>query len=259
MDFRTRRQLTVIVVVLLIVAAIGGGAFWLLRPAPTCQDNRQNQGEEDVDCGGPCVPCAFRHQQPLAVFWVRFVKVRENTYDVAAEVRNPNVRLGAPTFDYTFKLLDTVGVAVSERRGRSYIYPGETIHLVEAGLTSGRTIERAAVTVTGVDWVLADAIAPDLAAGSKEYAVEGEGQNQSSVVKAIVTDRSNRDFPEVLVNAVVFDERGNLLGVHRTEIAVLRAGASEALRFVWPEVFRMPPVSILIEPRSRVLLPGLEP
>lgn len=30
---------------------LGGG------PAPTCDDGIQNQGEEGIDCGGPCAPC----------------------------------------------------------------------------------------------------------------------------------------------------------------------------------------------------------
>ncbi|PHI20399.1 hypothetical protein CEQ90_08035 [Lewinellaceae bacterium SD302] len=30
---------------------LGGG------PAPTCNDGIQNQGEEGIDCGGPCAPC----------------------------------------------------------------------------------------------------------------------------------------------------------------------------------------------------------
>ncbi|MCB9734190.1 MAG: hypothetical protein H6745_16460 [Deltaproteobacteria bacterium] len=27
--------------------------------APTCSDSARNQGESDVDCGGPCDPCAL--------------------------------------------------------------------------------------------------------------------------------------------------------------------------------------------------------
>jgi len=27
------------------------------KPIPDCYDNIQNQGEQGVDCGGPCVPC----------------------------------------------------------------------------------------------------------------------------------------------------------------------------------------------------------
>jgi len=27
------------------------------KPVPDCFDNIQNQGEQGIDCGGPCVPC----------------------------------------------------------------------------------------------------------------------------------------------------------------------------------------------------------
>ena len=137
MDFRARRQLAVLGVIALVVGGIGFLIFRAGLPDPSCQDNRKNQGEEDTDCGGPCASCALREQKPVEIFWTRFVQVRANTYDVAAEVRNPNVRIAAVFFDYEFKLFDTAGVAVVSRRGRAFLYPGETAHLIEIGLLSG--------------------------------------------------------------------------------------------------------------------------
>jgi len=36
------------------------------EPEPSCYDNMQNQGEEDVDCGGPCDPCEEEKPEPQA-------------------------------------------------------------------------------------------------------------------------------------------------------------------------------------------------
>ena len=55
------------------------GAFFRYTPLdvqleesePTCYDKRQNQGEEDVDCGGPChgsASCNDHHVVPLILF-----------------------------------------------------------------------------------------------------------------------------------------------------------------------------------------------
>lgn len=255
MDFRTRRQLVVLLAVGLAAAGIAAAALRLSAPAPSCADNRKNQGEEAADCGGPCPPCALKHPRALEVFWVRFVKVRENTYDVAAEVRNPNPKLGAPAFAYEFKLYDTAGALVAARAGQAFLYPGETAHLAEIGLTSGRQIQRAALAVGEADWRFMEGRAPDVAAGSREYAtVEEEGTTRGRA-RAIVANRTLEDLPEVEVSAVILDRDGNLLGVHRTLLQALPAGAARPVEFVWPAAFPRSAAAILIEPRTPLGFP----
>ena len=41
------------------------------KPTATCYDGIQNQGEEGIDCGGPCAPCAKERAKwliPLIAF-----------------------------------------------------------------------------------------------------------------------------------------------------------------------------------------------
>ncbi len=259
MDFRTRRQLVVLAIAAVVVGGIG---FLIVRaslPEPSCQDNRRNQGEEAVDCGGPCIPCALRESKPIEVFWARSVQVRANTYDVAAEIRNPNIKLAAASFDYEFKLYDTAGVNVASRRGRSFLYPGETAHLIEIGLLSGRTIRNAALAIGDTAWALSDAVGPDVIAGSKEYVLEGEPGAPFATVRALVVNRGLADLPGVNVTAVVFDAGGNLLGAHRIVIENLAAGASQPVRFAWPAVFPLEPSALAVEAHSPALLPQRRP
>lgn len=250
MDFRSRRQLVIIAIAALILGGIGFFVFKANLPEPSCNDNRRNQGEEEIDCGGPCVPCALRRQKDLEIFWARFAKVRENTYDVAAEIRNPNVKLAASAITYEFKLFDTAGAAVAARQGKTFIYPGEIMHLAEIGLISGRSIAKVALSIRDAEWILAETIGPDLIAGSKEYAVEEEGGGRRSAVKAIIANRTIRDIPDIAVGVLVFDDQGNLLGVHRTAIEEIQAGQSRPVKFIWPDVFPKAISSILIEARS---------
>jgi hypothetical protein len=49
----------------------GGGGGSGGTAAPTCNDNVQNQGEEGIDCGGPCPPCpvvGFSHFEDFNSF-----------------------------------------------------------------------------------------------------------------------------------------------------------------------------------------------
>ncbi len=251
MDFRASRQLTIIVVFLIIAA---GAGFLIVRPylpKPTCADNRLNQEEEETDCGGPCIPCAFKRQQDVEIFWTRFVKVRGNTYDVAARVLNPNVKLAAAKFDYEFKLFDGSGFLVASRRGSSYLYPGETAHLSEVGLISGRMVEEASIALSNFAWVLLDERRPDIIAGNREYAIESENGARYSSVKALISNRTLGDVTGAEVVVLAFDHQGNMLGANRTILDTLGANESKPVRFRWPDVFAEDVSSLVIEARTR--------
>lgn len=255
MDFRTRRQLAVLALVGLVIAAVGFLAAKRLIPKPSCSDTRQNQNEEEADCGGPCLPCVFKHQKDVEVFWTRFVKVRGNTYDVAAEIRNPNVKLAAAHFDYEFKLFDETGFLVASRRGSSFIYPGETVRLAEVGIVSGRIVRDAAITFENFKWILAEVASPDVIAGNREYVIESANGARVSVVKALISNRTLSDLSEIEVSALAFDERGNLLAVNRTVLGQVLAGTAKAVRFAWPIVFSEDVSSLAVEARSRAAIP----
>ncbi len=249
MDFRTRRQLVVLAILAAFFIVVGGTVVYRLLPAPTCFDNRQNQGEAGMDCGGPCIPCALAEAKPIEVFWVRFVKTREGTYDVAAELKNPNAALGAKTFDYEFKLHDTAGVVVAVRRGRSFLYPGELAHLIEVGLVSGRVLERASLAISNPEWVVSEAGPPDLIAGGKEHSVESTDGTLFSLVRASLSNRASADIPEVRLGVLLFDSDGNLVGASATVLERIRAGEVRPVAFRWPVSFGDRVASITVEPR----------
>ncbi len=249
MDFRTKRQLIVLAIITAFFVLVGGSVIYLVLPEPTCFDDRRNQGEEGVDCGGPCIPCALKEAKPIEVFWVQFVKTREHTYDVAAEVKNPNAKLAAVSFDYEFKLNDTAGVLVAARSGTSFLYPGELSHLAEIGLSSGREIRRASLTIGNVAWRITEAAKPDVIAGGKEHVVRAEDGAPISVVKAFLTNRTLVDLTGVGATVVLSDRDGNLVGVSSTVLPLLRPGAATPVEFRWPIAFSAGVASIIVEPR----------
>lgn len=256
MNFRTRRQFAVLLVFGLVAASV---AFLTIRryaPKPTCFDNRQNQREEEVDCGGPCLACALKHQKDVEIFWTRFVKSRANTYDAAAEIRNPNVKLAARSFRYELQLFDDTGFLVASRRGISFIYPGETAHLAEVGLVTQRNVVKAKLVADSFEWTLAEGAPPDVIAGNKEYVIEDENGLKTSAVRALITNRSINDATDVEVAALVFDQDGNLVGVNGTVIGEIRANDTRPVKFAWPGVISGRVATIVMEARSRSGLGG---
>lgn len=250
MDFRTRRQITILFVAGLIFA---GAVFLVAKsylPAPTCFDGRRNQGEEETDCGGSCLACALKRQKDVEIFWTKFVKSRENTYDVAAEIRNPNARLAARSFSYEFRLFDDTGFLVASKKGISFIHPGETMHLAEIGLITQRNVVKVKLKTGNFDWILSGETQPDIIAGNKEYVIEEEDDLKTSVVRALITNRSINDAVGVEVTVLVSDENGNLVGVNRTRISELRGSDTKAVKFVWPAVLSGRVSTIAVEARS---------
>lgn len=256
MDFRRKRQL----VILLVAVAVAAGILFLfarrLIPQPTCFDNRKNQGEEEVDCGGPCAPCALKHQEPLVIAWPpRFFLAGEHQYDIVAELRNPNLALGG-TFLYSFQIFDNTGFLLAEQKGRSFIYPGETMHLIENAFQTERTIDHVNFEITGMNFALFRGAEPDLIAGRKTYDIQiGRQGKRISRVSAVLANRTLEDQKNIMVNALLYDKDGNLIGVSKTVVDSLASGSSVPLEFLWYGVVAPEINLITIEPRVNRFTP----
>ena len=252
MQFATKRQLIVSVIVfaaLLIPISI---LVYIEFPKATCEDNRQNQGEEDVDCGGPsCVPCALKHPEDMRVFWARFTEFRSGQYDAVAEIRNPNLKLGASQFEYEFTFYDEAGLKVANRQGRSFMYPGELMHVVEPNIVISRKLSRVTFQITSIQWIYTDVIIPDVVVGDRK--LSSDLRRKETVLEAELANRSFSDFPEVFVSAFVYDKTGTITAVSRVRETNVRSGESRKIYFAWPSVISEDRVSVTTETRVNTL------
>lgn len=248
--WRTRRQLTAFLIVAIIVGGIGFVFVRNLLPEPTCFDNRRNQGEEDTDCGGSCLPCIFRNKKSVQVFWTQITPVRGGVYDVVSEIKNPNDALGISEFEYLLKLFDDQDVLVVERRGTSFLYARETAHIVETNVRSERSIVRGVLEVGKIDYVVRDDAAPDLIAGEKDLRVVSQ-DGGTTELKARLFNRTLSDFRGVRVNAIMLDQSQNVLAVSSLILDEILGGDAKELRFFWPGEIKNSSI-ILIEPRVNI-------
>ena len=250
-DFRKKRQLVIIATVLAAIFIPIGIIAYIYAPRPTCFDNRRNQGEEKADCGGPCIPCALKHPEEMSVFWVRFVEVRENTYDIVAEVRNPNLKLGARQFEYDFQLFDTAGVQVAKRISRSFIFPGETTYLVETNIQTERLLDHATLALGDTSWVFTDVISPDVVVGEKR--LNFLSARNETTLQATLINRSLLDFGEIFLSALIFDERGNILAASKVTEKNLNSGESRPIFFSWPREIKRDKTTVTVESRVNTI------
>ncbi|MST04005.1 MAG: hypothetical protein EXS49_00325 [Candidatus Pacebacteria bacterium] len=112
-----------------------GFLFWqtFLRPAPSCTNNYKDSGEEGIDCGGSCAPCALQTLKPLKSSGVEIV-YGDGYKSAVFDVINPNLDWGAQSFLYEVDFLNPDNSLAGSVSGESFIYPGEVKKLVNFGI-----------------------------------------------------------------------------------------------------------------------------
>ncbi|RJQ36740.1 hypothetical protein C4552_02500 [Candidatus Parcubacteria bacterium] len=254
MDYRTKRQFIAFSILAVILAGVGFLFFQGISEA-TCTDGRRNQNEEGVDCGGSCAPCELKNRKPVEVLWARAVPSRSGVVDAAAEVRNPNVRVGARRVNYEFRFFDAAGAVLATRKGQSYLYPGETAHFLEFGIPVDDTVRQIDLVIGEADWMVVDAVRPDVVAGNRAYGITDVRGFPQSEVTTIAQNRSLDAVRDLTVYVLILDAQGNLIAANARELEELRSGDSASITFRWPSVIAQSVGAMLIEARSPSLLP----
>jgi hypothetical protein len=134
-------------------------AWWVyglfLKPAPTCFDRIKNQGEEGVDCGGPCVSCKIMALEPLRVSGeVRVFGLSSGAAAILAEVLNPNNNYAVRQVSYRIMIYDKDGLLLKTISRSTSFYPGEFKYIYEAGFDIPFSrIGKTAVEFDSPDWI----------------------------------------------------------------------------------------------------------
>lgn len=231
-----RRQLAVFAIFAVIILLVVFGVIYYFRPEPTCFDNRQNQDEEGVDCGGEvarCAPCSGKIRD-LTTLWTRFFLIRERVADAAALLENSNQFLGAKKFVYAVKLYDENNILIAIRENSTFVLPGEKFLVFEPHITTqNRVPKKVILEPRAVNWepaeqsplridvvrknlFLTDTITPRLEASVK---------NQSG----------DEVYKNIEVSAILFGGEDEILGASRTFLERLSIFEEKQLTFTWPQ------------------------
>src|SRR3989344_5012082 len=115
--------------------------------APSCRDNTQNQGEQGVDCGGPCALLCNALLEPPTVLYTHALE-SAGRVDVIASVENKNREAAAKAVPYTLTLYGADLIVLKEVRGSLDLPPGATVpvYVPNAGV-GGHTVASAFLTI----------------------------------------------------------------------------------------------------------------
>ena len=235
MSWSSKKKLTYIFVAVLVVTIVlGVVVFFVLYKSPTYQDNKQNQAEEGIDCGGPCLTvCGFEVINPI-IHWSRVSKMFEKAYRVTALIENPNVSAEAYAVSYLFKIYDEDGLLVAEDRGETFIPANKTFPVLSGTINVGNRVPAKAIFefTEKPSWL-------ETVPGAEVFieSIQFLEKHGLPRVSALVKNKSVKDIKNVELVVLLLDSENNLINSSKTVLDVVRKNSSEEVIFTWPTAF----------------------
>lgn len=235
MQSRFLKQLIYGIFYLVLVSGIlYGGYAVFFRPAASCDDRRKNQGEETVDCGGPCIPCELKELQPIKVRHASVFMAREESVAVLIEFLNPNLRHGAERFSYDVDLFSGAGEKVGTFAKTTFIYPAE-FKLVLDSVAGVSGAVRAEVGVRDPSWLsIQDFMAPEVR--TREIGVTFDGSRGEAIVTGMVSNESLASLARIEAVVVVADASRVWIAAAKTILEDFSPGEERAFRVAVPGI-----------------------
>lgn len=213
----------------------------MTKSNPSCNDGKRNQGEEAIDCGGPCRPCPqLIKLSPLEIGSVEWVHDTDNKYDFIAQIKNPNDIYGVGSFD--FKIVATIvdEEVIQNQWEDNYILPGEEKSLFIHGMELANNPASAKLEINeeSIDWQKFTSFEePNFVISDSNYDELGSGSIDFGVATGTLINRSIIDFETIDIHVALRDERGKLLVINSQRMNTVRAGEFRDYRMIFPYAF----------------------
>ena len=249
-----KRRIKIIIGYIILICVVGFILYLIIKPAATCSDKKQNQGEKGIDCGGPCAPCKdITQAKDISIVETAFALGGNNTYDVVSKISNPNDAIGAKTFKYIFTLKDSAGSIIAKREGTNFILPADTKYVAELGLSiDGNAIPASVnIEISGADWQkLPNISKPQIGVYSKKFGpIENSDGNEA---EGTIRNESSYDLKKIDIVIILRDEKGNIIGISTTQRNSVRAKEDQLFKVTWPYSLGGNVQKMEVDPQSNV-------
>lgn len=236
MSWALRRRLIIIGLIAAVIAAALAAFFFVsIRKAPSCVDQKQNQQEEGIDCGGPCTYLCSASQSDPSVRFVRPVSPVPGRTDVIAYVDNPNSSSAAKDVPFTIELYDASNVVVAKKEGTVDLPPGATVPVFVPNLFSGsQVVARAFLTFDMPEHLWYRYQDTRVLPNVTDVLLSG---GDAPRVTAIAHNPSAKPLRNTVFIATLFDAEGNAMAASRTVAVSIPPQGATSLVFTWPSAF----------------------
>jgi hypothetical protein len=238
---RENKQKFIAVVYFIIVVILGVGVYYVfVKPPETCFDNKQNQDEAGVDCGGVCQAVCEEKVvgADLELKEATFVQGGNGEYDVLVKIHNPNDAIGATSFAYTVDLKNASGETLVSRSGTNYILPQENKYIFELNFISSTPPAKVSLQINEIKWARFSGYQekPSINIYQKRYN-EISSASGFSEAFGLVVNNSPYDFRSIIVKVILRDADNKPLAFNTTEMRTVKSKEERDFRLVWPKAF----------------------
>ncbi len=252
---RVKKRIKIGTIYFAIALVIVSIFYFIIKPNPSCQDGIQNQGEQGIDCSGPCFPC-IKEVVPvdLDVLSMEVVHDVDNKYDVAVKIKNTNEIFGASNIKFKIILQNENREEIMNREESKgyYILPKEEKHLIVQGIATDTRPSFIKIEISEVEWnKFSQYEEPRLIVLNSNYD-DKPGEGGFAKITGTLVNKSRVDFETIKVNAVVQDGNGKLLATNYQIVNTIRANEQRDFIMFFPHEFGGSVKNIKIEPETNV-------
>lgn len=234
----TRRRTIILLIIGAFLFVFVILPYWLThQEVPTCSDGKKNQNELGIDCGGACTLVCPGGAKDLSILWTRVFPVRPGIYDVVAYVENPNFNITAPTLPYTARLYDANGTVIAEKEGQTYAQPAERFAIFVGNMQTGEKVAdhgEVVINNKAFRWYSAQKADDTFAVEDKSLT----GFDRKPKLTANLHNLTPDVQRDVDVTAIIYDNKGEPIGVSSTHVDKVDRNGLEKVIFTWPAPFK---------------------
>lgn len=207
--------------------------FFTLKPEPTCFDNRQNQNEQGVDCGGVCPACELKNVLPVRTLPVRFLQAPNGRTSALVEFQNPNPDYGADPLNYSITFFGKDGEVLEEVSRSTVLYAGEIAFRVEPNLdVPFSSVGRAEAVAAIASWRDAASL-PKPKVQTRDVKVEGDSSGRARV-SVVVKNDNTYALRSLTANVILFNPLASFVGMSHTLVEDLQPLEERAVEIIVP-------------------------
>ncbi|MBI5400991.1 MAG: VWA domain-containing protein [Candidatus Yonathbacteria bacterium] len=215
--------------------------YQVTHPAPTCFDQKQNGTETGVDCGGSCVSVCTAEVKAPRVVWGKAFPLEGDRYDLGAYVENANVGAGVKNARYTFKVFDSAGNILIEKKGETELAPASAVILFATGIALSGNPDRVDVAFDASDlthWNKASTASSVVT--SKNQSLRNTDTKPRLNAIMVNTDLVD-DVANLVLSAIIYDARRHPVAVSSTYVNSIPRASEQPVFFTWPHRFTKNP------------------
>jgi hypothetical protein len=251
---RSQKRINIVLFYILLVVGFIGVTYFITRPEITCTDGIKNQGEEKIDCGGPCSPCKKQLQvKSLKVNSIERVNDGKGTEDLLIEIYNPNEEYGAKSFDY--EIYDGIADGNAHNyKGRSFILPKETKYIIVNKYTAQNNGGKITMLIDegNTDWKkITNFRDPNLIVYNNKYTLETSGGAYSDLTGLLV-NKSVVDYELIKIKGILRNTQGELVSASYQTMNTLPSGNKREFHIIFPMKFSGEPMTKEIQVETNI-------